>query len=553
MAQNALQGNDGDRWDEAFDVVVVGYGYAGAIAAIEAHDAGCKVLLIEKMSDPGGISICSGGNIRTAEDAEQAFEYLKVTCAGTTPDDVLHALAVGMTEVPAYFERLAAVSGATVDRREASGNYPFPGIDTFGYISIGSVPDFDPAERYPHVSSYLPIHRAAGVRLFKVIEDNLARREVVIRLETKAERLIRSPDGEIRGLVITTRDGAGKDGEKRIQVARGVILACGGFEADAEMQRQFWQEKPVLLASFRGSTGDGIRMAQDVGADLWHMWNYHGTYGFKHPDPNYPYGLRSKRLPDWTPGRPPRNDVKMPWIVVDQAGRRYMNEYPPYMQDTAHRAMAQFDTLTQSYRRIPSYIVLDDDARGTYPLCSPTFNDRSMSFEYSAETLRALEDRIVRQADTIEDLADRTGMDAAVLRATVERWNALCDTGEDADLGRPSPSMMKIAKPPFHYAEIWPICSNTHGGPVHNAQQQILNVFGEPIPRLYAAGEMGGVFGHLYLAGGNMAECFVGGWVAGRHVAALEPRGASVAGRSAPIRETPAPQAPEPARGAKRA
>jgi succinate dehydrogenase/fumarate reductase flavoprotein subunit len=144
-----------------------------------------------------------------------------------------------------------------------------------------------------------------------------------------------------------------------------------------------------------------------------------------------------------------------------------------------------------------------------------------MSFEYSAESLRALEDRIVFQAGSIEELADKLGIEEAVLRATVERWNVLCKSGKDADFGRPSPSMMQIAKPPFHYAEIWPICSNTHGGPVHNAQQQIVDVYGEPIPRLYAAGEMGGVFGHLYLAGGNMAECFVGGWIAGRQVAGL--------------------------------
>ena len=61
-----------------------------------------------------------------------------------------------------------------------------------------------------------------------------------------------------------------------------------------------------------GNTGDGIRMAQDVGADLWHMWHYHGVYGFKHPDPNYPFGIRPKRLPDWIPGEPARADVKSP-------------------------------------------------------------------------------------------------------------------------------------------------------------------------------------------------------------------------------------------------
>ena len=64
---------------------------------------------------------------------------------------------------------------------------------------------------------------------------------------------------------------------------------------------------------------------------------------------------------------------------------------------------------------------------------------------------------------------------------------------------------------------------NTHGGPVHNVHQQVMNGYGEAIPRLYAAGELGGVFGHLYLAGGNLAECFVGGWIAGRHAAALKP------------------------------
>ena len=71
---------------ECFDVVVVGFGLAGAIAAIEAHDAGAKVLLVEKESGPGGISICAGGGMRIAQDAAEAFAYLKATCAGTTPD-----------------------------------------------------------------------------------------------------------------------------------------------------------------------------------------------------------------------------------------------------------------------------------------------------------------------------------------------------------------------------------------------------------------------------------------------------------------------------------
>src|SRR5205085_2501099 len=166
-----LDGEPGPAWREAADVVVVGYGYAGAVAAIEAHDAGAEVLLIEKMPDPGGISITSGGNVRIVGDAEDGFRHLQATNAGTTPDSVLRALAAGMQQIPAYFAKIAAVSGASINRRQADGNYPFPGTKTFGYVSIENVPGFDAERTYPFVSSYVPIARAAGVRLFKVLED----------------------------------------------------------------------------------------------------------------------------------------------------------------------------------------------------------------------------------------------------------------------------------------------------------------------------------------------------------------------------------------------
>lgn len=501
------------HWDHETDVVVVGYGYAGSVAAIEAHDAGADVLLLEKMPDPGGISITSGGNVRTADDADEAFAYLQATNAGTTPDSVLRVLARGLTEMGAYFEKLSEVSAATLDSRKAEGNYPLPGTKAFGYVSIGHVPDFDAAASYPYVSSYVPIHRAAGVRLFRVMEDNIAARKIPVWLNTEVVRLL-TEDGAVIG--VTARRG---DKIMRIRAKRAVVLACGGFEANDEMKRQFWQEKPVLPAAFTGNTGDGIRMAQDVGAALWHLWHYHGVYGFKHPDPDYPVGIRPKRLPDWIPGVAARPDVKMPWIIVDRTGRRYMNEYPPYMQDTSARPMALLDPITQTYPRIPSFMILDEPARQLYPLCSPTFNDRRLKFEWSEETLRAMEMRILTRADTIGELAAKLGVEEPRLRRTLDAWNTACETGDDEDFLRPGTSMVKIATPPFYFAEVWPICSNTHGGPVHDADQRVLDGFGAPIPRLFAAGELGGVFGHLYISGGNLAECFIGGWVAGRNAA----------------------------------
>ena len=84
--------------------------------------------------------------------------------------------------------------------------------------------------------------------------------------------------------------------------------------------------------------------------------------------------------------------------------------------------------------------------------------------------------------------------------------------------------MMPIETPPYYYAEAWPLVSNTQGGPVHDARQRIIDVYGAPIPRLFAAGELGSVFGHLYLGGGNLSECFVGGRCAGREAAAMAPQ-----------------------------
>ncbi len=100
---------------ETFDVIVVGFGFAGAVAAIEAHDHGARVLLIEKMPDPGGISICAGGGLRYGTDAEAAFSYVKFTNGGRTPDDVIRAFAQGIGELKAYLEKLARPLGATVE------------------------------------------------------------------------------------------------------------------------------------------------------------------------------------------------------------------------------------------------------------------------------------------------------------------------------------------------------------------------------------------------------------------------------------------------------
>jgi len=516
------------RFDESFDVVVIGFGLAGGIAAINAASAGAKTLLIEKSSVPGGLSICSYGAVRSARDADAAFAYLKATNGGRTPDDVLRTLAHGMAGLESYVRDLARINSAVIStsieeaaekgddpyKRRVSGNYPFPGTETFYHTTVVDVPGFDARRDYPWANG-----APGGPKLFKIAHDHLAARGVEIRLATAALRLITAPaTREVRGLRI---DAGGS--ERSIAARRAVILACGGFEGNAEMKAQFLEGQPVYNAAARTNTGDGIRMAQDVGAALWHMWHIHGAYGFRHPDRAYPYAIRLKRFPDWFPGEQQRARVKMAWILLDQDGRRFMPEYQPYTQDTAVRPMQHYDPARQRFPRNPAFMICDDDGRKLYPLGKATSNDEGIRYEWSEDNLREVELGILTRADTLEGLAIALGLDPEQLIGSVSRWNEQCAAGEDADHGRPAGSMMPIRTPPFYGAPVWATMSNTQGGPVHDAASRVIDVYGKPIPRLYAAGELGSSFGHLYLSGGNIAECFVTGRIAGKQAAELAP------------------------------
>src|SRR3546814_415738 len=195
------------------------------------------------------------------------------------------------------------------------------------------------------------------------------------------------------------------------------------------------------------------------------------------------------------------------------------------MQDTAHRPLERFRPETQDYPAIPCWFVADEEGRQRFPWGQPLYNDRGADMAWSKDNLAEIEKGIVGRAETLADLAAGVGVDAAVLGATLDRWNRFCAEERDGDFLRPGSSMMPIATPPFYYATVWPLVSNTQGGPVHDERQRVLDPFGDPIPRLYSAGELGSVFGHLYMAGGNLAECFAGGRVAGREAAAFEAEG----------------------------
>ena len=195
-----------------------------------------------------------------------------------------------------------------------------------------------------------------------------------------------------------------------------------------------------------------------------------------------------------------------------------MNEYEPYMQDTGARPFERYDPVRQKFAALPAWMVLDATGIGLWPLGRPTWHEAGLGYRWSSDNSAEIANGMIQVAEDVSQLAKLTAIPADILKQSLGHWNDACEQGVDLDWDRPAASMVPIARAPFYVTPVWPIVSNTQGGPTHDERQRVLRPDGSPIPRLFAAGEMGSLFGHLYLSGGNIAECFWGGWVAGTEV-----------------------------------
>lgn len=501
------------KWDLETDVLVVGYGLAGAVAAITAHDAGARVAICEKGEYPGGQSILAGGGVKCVNNVDAATTYLTRTQAERIDSSLIRPFAEGLAENEAYLTELATINRARIKVMSSAqglfeGVYPFPGQDAFYNVRVAEIPGF---KGYPWVQT-----QAAGVNLMKLVFDHVEKRSIPKHLATPVLRLITDADGVVAGALVE------KLGQSfTVGARKAVILACGGFEQSTWLQKQYLQGLPFYSMAPLTHTGDGILMAQKVGAALWHMWHVHGSYGFKLPE--FPIAFRH-------PFGGSRNPKRiMPWIVVDKFGYRYMDEYHPAAQDTNHRPMELLDPNIPGYPRIPSFLIFDEAGRKRGPIAHPLAIGGHV-YDWSKDNSREIKKGWILQATTIKklaqkikDLPDSAGlMDYEVLEATVAGWNEIVRTGKDLFHRAPG-TMAPIQEPPFYAIPTWPIITNTQGGPVHNVRQQVLDPFDEPIPHLFSVGELGSFFSHLYELGGNLGECLSSGRVAGKYAAAEEP------------------------------
>jgi succinate dehydrogenase/fumarate reductase flavoprotein subunit len=485
------------------DVVVAGFGAAGAISAINAVDHGAEVIVLEKMKNPGGSSILAGGAMKAAEDYDKAVEYLTSTQGGRVSDELIRTFAGGLVELPGYLKELAAADNAVIAVRPpnaAAGVYPFPGGDTFFSNFVQEIPGFT-GFNWSKTGGNLN-----GQRLIKLLLDNAEQRKIPVYYEAPVQSLVIGKDGVVAGVEATIK------GERwLVKAKKGVILASGGFGFNEKLKKEYFTATPVYAMGNPGNTGDGILMAQKAGAALWHMWHFHGSYGFKFPD--YEPAVRI------APGGARNDNRKVAWILVDRLGKRFMNEYHPAPQDTMHRPLEFFDPDLPGYPRIPAVMIFDEDGRKIGRIANPLTAIKEHEYEWSFDNSEEVKKGWIKKYDTLEELAKDFALDESRLGRTVERWNELVDNGGDSDFGRPSGTIVPIRKPPFYAVHVWPICTNTQGGPEHDEKQRILDPYGKPIPHLYSAGELGSFFGHLYLLGGNLSECVISGRIAGREAA----------------------------------
>ncbi|MBI4525821.1 MAG: FAD-binding protein [Deltaproteobacteria bacterium] len=465
------------------DVIIVGYGGAGAVAAITAHDSGAQVLILEKSAEAGGNTRLAVSSFTSVIPGASAKEHLGALCSRTLEDDVIDA----------YIEW----ASKNVDFVRELGGDPVP------YFPGPTFPGITGAEA---MLRFRPFHDAlqgdGGRRLWRLLEENVEKRGIEVMTSTPVCRLIQGSRKEVVG-VETNAGGS----ILRVLARRAVILTCGGFEFDETMKREYLRISQVFALGHPDNTGDGIRMAQEVGAAIWHMGAIACPLGYKFPEYESAF------------------DSHMPgegYIAVDRYGERFMNEYGGLY--TKWLSVSHFIPERLEWPRVPCFFVFDDRTRLLGPISHVYGGNRGV-YQWSADNSVEIGRGWILWGNSLAELGEKMYVPAKnKLEMAVARYNQFCSEGEDRDFARSRETLIPLETSPFYAIEVFPCLLNTQGGPKHNAKAQVVDPWGHPIPRLYAAGELGSIWGFMYQSGGNLGECLAFGRIAGMNAAQEKPR-----------------------------
>jgi 3-oxosteroid 1-dehydrogenase len=539
------------QWDITGDLVVVGSGIGGLVAAITAHDLGLSVVVVERSDKVGGVTGVSGGLIWVPLTRE-------ITAGSDTRESVIRYLehcAAGFAE-PALRERMVDVGPEAVHYLIDQANIPWQIVpdkpDCFWPWVPGSAASGRTLETAPFAGSELgqwqhrthrSVSHSIGMTLSELkmsggmsgsalsttesvtrrhddvrtlgeglvghlIKAALIDREVRALTDTRAERLVVS-DGAVTGVQALV-DGRAVG----IRARRGVLLATGGYDWDTSRSPEVLS--PYLSAAPPIVTGDHLVMAAEIGAAMKVLppVGLHFNLGYAVPGEQYE-------------GRPLARsvmfEVAQPHaILVNDAGARFCDESFFVYEEPRTRA---FDPIKRRYTNLPAFVIFDQQHR-----VRTAFGNIGPG--------RHLPEPPFVKGESVAEVADRLHVDAAGLESTVRRFNEMCASGVDDDFGRGSkpasrdmygaldatvnPLLGPVEVGPFYGLEVSPTGLGVNHGGLHiNENAQVLHVRGHAIDGLYAAGNAAAHtdYGPVYLSGATNARGLIWGYIAAQHAA----------------------------------
>lgn len=512
-----------EAWDAEADIVAVGYGAAGAACAICAADeelGSCIVLEVAPEGEEGGNSRVCGQNILIPEDAESAIQYQKALNSycilSDSPEEeqaLYEAWANEIVKNKEWLEYLGAVVTPT-----NMNSHEFPEIEG----------------NEKGATCYLIDDTVGNEALWNVLKEQEEYYGLDIRYGTRAVKLVRNPlTNECLGVV------ADQDGQTLyIKANKGVVLSCGGFENNPEMMRSY-SPAGVPWTTIMGTQynrGDGFKLVAPFGAELWHMNNFTGlSQAAKLGGEDKPWV--------WQVAFGTKD-----FIYTGPDAKRYMNE--EITSTSRHGKLCINGTYQYPHVNTPSWIIFSQDAFNNLVIPHAGMGWLEIVEGYVAEDAAGLlEAGIIKKADTPEELAELIGYNPTTFAETIATYNQYAADGYDPDFHRGEPIHEVIAtgmgdseaenaektaaaaegfelvplNGPYYAIEFFVSMGNTQGGPKRGVGGEVIDVEGNPVPRLYAAGEFGCIYAYQYNGGGNVSEAMSSGRIAARSIAALEP------------------------------
>ncbi len=538
-------------WDIETEVLVLGSGAAGLSAAIMAHDCGAKVLVVEKSDAFGGTTACSGGgawipnshlNIESGiEDSkDKAFNYAKLLTKGRASDELIrtyietapemlkymmdktplqverssmpdyhpeqpggHNAKNSRTVIPLLFCRQDLGDSEPLLRKNPTMGIPMTNSEMNEWNAMGTPQKID----FELIAGRMEKGMVGfGEALIGFLYEACMDRGMEMITKTRGVSLVMD-NNKVIGLK-SVREGK----DFFIKAGKGIILATGGFEWDEDLKAAFLPGPVTHPNSVPFNEGDGLKMAMAIGAALGNMSEH--------------WGWSSTRIPGETAmgrtmNRGLLSERTLPHsIIVNKQGKRFCNEAASY-NDMAKR-LWDFNENTTEFPNLPSWLVFDQVYKDSYALMTVMPGDDAPEW--------------VQRGDTPVELAGKIGVDPAGLVETLRRFNEYAAKGEDPDFQRsvsvydylwgdadnkPSPCLGTVEKPPFYAVPVYCGTLGTKGGPKTDVHARVLNVNGEVIDGLYAAGNtMASVCGPAYWGGGaTIGPAMVFGYISGRHAA----------------------------------